>query len=107
MALNLTANTVISADAKGVIEYWDVDSFQMPKVPKISFEYKTETGMRVQKSAVQRVLTSSSALLCSALFRLVTSPMLDVSCKHPRLLCGHPSCDLHVPITLAMWTSLL
>ena len=44
MALNLAVNTVISADAKGVIEYWDVDTFQMPKKPKISFDYKTETG---------------------------------------------------------------
>jgi hypothetical protein len=48
MALNLTANAVISADAKGVIEYWDVDTFQMPKTPKISFEYKTETGQCVE-----------------------------------------------------------
>ena len=45
MALNLSFNTVISADAKGVIEYWDVDNFLMPKSPKISFEYKTETGL--------------------------------------------------------------
>ena len=45
MALNQSFNTVISADAKGVIEYWDVDSFLMPKNPKISFEYKTETGL--------------------------------------------------------------
>lgn len=45
MALNLAMNTVISADAKGVIEYWDVDTFQTPKRPKISFDYKTETGI--------------------------------------------------------------
>ena len=45
MALNLAVNTVISADAKGVIEYWDVDTFQTPKRPKISFDYKTETGI--------------------------------------------------------------
>ena len=45
MALNLSFNTVISADAKGVIEYWDVDNFLMPKSPKICFEYKTETGI--------------------------------------------------------------
>lgn len=47
MALNLAVNTVISADAKGVIEYWDVDTFQMPKKPKISFDYKTETGIHL------------------------------------------------------------
>ena len=47
MALNLAFNTVISADAKGVIEYWDVDSFLLPRSPKVTFEYKTETGERV------------------------------------------------------------
>lgn len=45
MALNLAANTIISADAKGVIEYWDADTFLLPKKPKISFEFKTETGV--------------------------------------------------------------
>ena len=45
MALNLAANTIISADSKGVIEYWDADTFLLPKNPKISFEFKTETGV--------------------------------------------------------------
>jgi hypothetical protein len=54
MALNLAVNTVISADAKGVIEYWDVDTFQMPKKPKISFDYKTETGTYLHVRVIKK-----------------------------------------------------
>ena len=57
MALNLAVNTVISADAKGVIEYWDVDTFQMPKKPKISFDYKTETGTYLHIPIIKKTLS--------------------------------------------------
>ena len=57
MALNLAVNTVISADAKGVIEYWDVDTFQMPRKPKISFDYKTETGIHLQILVFKKLLS--------------------------------------------------
>ena len=60
MALNLALNTVISADAKGVVEYWDVDSFKMPRKPKISFDYKTETGKFEHVSVSQQMVDSLS-----------------------------------------------
>lgn len=45
LALNMVANVVISADAKGVIEYWDAGTFVMPDSPVVSFQYKTETDL--------------------------------------------------------------
>ena len=45
MALNVSVNVVISADAKGVIEYWDAESGLMPETPIVSFTYKTETDL--------------------------------------------------------------
>ena len=59
MALNLAVNTIISADAKGVIEYWDVDTFQMPKKPKIAFDYKTETGIFYLEISTKLGMTES------------------------------------------------
>ena len=45
MALNVSVNVVISADAKGVIEYWDAETCLMPEAPIVSFTYKTETDL--------------------------------------------------------------
>jgi peptidylprolyl isomerase domain and WD repeat-containing protein 1 len=44
MVLNAAMCCVISADARGVLEYWDVDSFVLPN-EKLSFKYKTETDL--------------------------------------------------------------
>lgn len=44
MSLNKTAQTVISVDAKGMIEYWDTQTFALPK-EHVSFSYKSETDL--------------------------------------------------------------
>jgi peptidylprolyl isomerase domain and WD repeat-containing protein 1 len=44
MSLNIIANTIISVDSKGVLEYWDVDSYTLP-IDKIKFSYKSETDL--------------------------------------------------------------
>lgn len=44
MALNTPMFTVISADAKGVIEYWDVDNFSLPS-ERIQFTFKMDTDL--------------------------------------------------------------
>lgn len=38
-------NVVVSVDVKGIIEYWNVDDFQMPGADKISFKLKSETDL--------------------------------------------------------------
>lgn len=43
MALNRKYNTIISADMKGMIEYWDTESLQSPALVK--FQYKSETDL--------------------------------------------------------------
>lgn len=45
MALNLTANCIISIDTKGIIEYWDINTFEMPRTDIISFRLKSETSL--------------------------------------------------------------
>lgn len=47
MSYNAAYRTVISADSKGVMEYWDVDTLYMPDKPVISFSFKTESGSYV------------------------------------------------------------
>jgi len=44
MALNVLANTIISSDMKGVLEYWDVDTYELPN-NRIKFSYKSETDL--------------------------------------------------------------
>ena len=44
MALNVLANTIISSDMKGVLEYWDVDTYELPS-NRIKFNYKSETDL--------------------------------------------------------------
>jgi peptidylprolyl isomerase domain and WD repeat-containing protein 1 len=44
LSLNVVMTTVISVDMKGVIEYWDVDTFDLPS-DKVGFKYKTETDL--------------------------------------------------------------
>jgi len=45
MSLNAVASTVISIDMKGIIEYWDINSFSLPSLPVITYKYKTDTGL--------------------------------------------------------------
>ena len=45
MALNIRQNVVVSVDLKGMIEYWDNDTFEVPNDKKISFKYKSETDL--------------------------------------------------------------
>lgn len=45
MALNTIASTVISIDTKGMIEYWNINTYLTPSIPTISYKYKTETGL--------------------------------------------------------------
>lgn len=44
MSLNVEARTIVSIDSKGVIEYWSIDSYEMPS-KEISFQYKSETDL--------------------------------------------------------------
>lgn len=44
MVLNVAMCCVISADSRGVLEYWDVDTCDLP-IDRISFKYKTETDL--------------------------------------------------------------
>lgn len=37
-------NTVISADAKGLIEYWDIDTFELP-TERLTFRLRSETDL--------------------------------------------------------------
>uniref|UniRef100_A0AAV1U2Q8 peptidylprolyl isomerase n=1 Tax=Peronospora matthiolae TaxID=2874970 RepID=A0AAV1U2Q8_9STRA len=43
LALNPVANCVISADQKGVIEYWDAETYKLPQVA--TFRYKSDTDL--------------------------------------------------------------
>lgn len=46
MVANTTMQTIISADAKGIIEYWDINSFLQPGIDKgVSFKLKSETDL--------------------------------------------------------------
>lgn len=45
MALNVVTSTVISIDAKGVIEYWSCRSLDLPGLDVVSFQYKTDTDL--------------------------------------------------------------
>jgi len=51
MALHVAANVVVSADAKGIIEYWDAETLLMPEPPTVAFRYKTETDLYVLMKA--------------------------------------------------------
>jgi peptidylprolyl isomerase domain and WD repeat-containing protein 1 len=42
---NSAYNSVISADSKGMIEYWDADTFELPTAPAVSFRFKSETDL--------------------------------------------------------------
>lgn len=46
MGINTRFNTVVSLDTRGLIEYWDIDNFDLPRAPDvISFRLKSETGL--------------------------------------------------------------
>ncbi|OWZ21210.1 Peptidylprolyl isomerase domain and WD repeat-containing protein 1 [Phytophthora megakarya] len=45
VAYNPVANCVISADQKGIIEYWDADTFKFPTKEKVKFKFKGETDL--------------------------------------------------------------
>eukprot|EP01033_Poteriospumella_lacustris_P006501 gene6501-4680_t len=45
MAINPLFNSVVSVDAKGMIEYWDVDTFELPSQEVIDFRLKSDTGL--------------------------------------------------------------
>lgn len=44
MALHVRTGVVVSADSKGVIEYWDAGTGALP-TDHISFKYKTDTAL--------------------------------------------------------------
>lgn len=44
MSLNIHAQTVVSIDARGMIEYWDINSFQQPS-EFTTFKFKSETDL--------------------------------------------------------------
>jgi peptidylprolyl isomerase domain and WD repeat-containing protein 1 len=45
MAINFTHNCVISLDTKGMIEYWDIDTFELPGPETVDFRFKTDTSL--------------------------------------------------------------
>ncbi|GMF16486.1 unnamed protein product [Phytophthora lilii] len=46
LAFNPVANCVISADQKGIIEYWDADTYKFPKDKRVvKFKFKGETDL--------------------------------------------------------------
>ncbi|KAK1946870.1 Peptidyl-prolyl cis-trans isomerase CYP71 [Phytophthora citrophthora] len=47
VAYNSVANCVISADAKGIIEFWDADTYKFPTKDKgvVTFKFKGETDL--------------------------------------------------------------
>jgi len=45
MAFNRLANVVISADERGVLEYWDPETLKQPTGGAITFKYKTDTDL--------------------------------------------------------------
>lgn len=45
MTANYLANVAISIDTKGMIEYWDYQTFQTPSQEFVTFKYKTETDL--------------------------------------------------------------
>lgn len=46
LAFNPVANCVISADQKGIIEYWDADTYKFPKDKSLAkFKFKGETDL--------------------------------------------------------------
>jgi peptidylprolyl isomerase domain and WD repeat-containing protein 1 len=45
MVTNVAAQCVISADSKGMIEYWDINDFSLPSAEKLSFKLKSETDL--------------------------------------------------------------
>jgi hypothetical protein len=45
MTLNVPTSTVLSVDAKGIIEYWDAETLESVSEPDVLFRYKTETDL--------------------------------------------------------------
>lgn len=45
MAFNSVHGVVVSADARGIVEYWDGQTFEPPSAPAVSFRFKTETDL--------------------------------------------------------------
>lgn len=45
MALNAQSNTVVSLDSRGVIEYWDTQTLELPSSSVIKFSMKTDTDL--------------------------------------------------------------
>ena len=51
MRLNPTARTVISGDAKGVLEVWSADDYGFPGEGKVSFRFKADTDLYAHAKA--------------------------------------------------------
>jgi len=67
LALNAVAGVVISADAKGMLEYWSADGLEFPK-DQVSFKFKGETDLydlAKAKSRPVHVAVSPSGTLFS------------------------------------------
>ena len=45
MVTNVAAQCVISADSKGMIEYWDINDYSQPSTERIAFKLKSETDL--------------------------------------------------------------
>jgi peptidylprolyl isomerase domain and WD repeat-containing protein 1 len=63
MVLNRSNNSVISADAKGIIEYWDTTTGQPLSAPdtRVKFQYKSDTDLY----ALAKSRTSPSCIAIS------------------------------------------
>jgi peptidylprolyl isomerase domain and WD repeat-containing protein 1 len=45
MVTNAAAQCVISADSRGMIEYWDINTFAQPSAEKLTFSLKSDTDL--------------------------------------------------------------
>lgn len=64
MTLNVPTSTIISADAKGIIEYWDGETLESVSQPDVLFRYKTETDLyELAKVTIYYIATTHSAAL--------------------------------------------
>jgi len=45
MAFNPVVGVVVSGDIRGMLEYWDSQTLELPESPKILFQMKTETDL--------------------------------------------------------------
>jgi hypothetical protein len=62
---------VVSADARGMIEYWDADSLSAPEAPIVNFKFKSDTDL--YDLAKSRVLPCSVVISPRCNLFVVTS----------------------------------